>query len=107
MTRIYSDPQVQMYRGLVTHYSEALGVGIAEIAETAGISRQRLEQFADFTLPELNASEFQRLRDLVQPLANAEAQEIGEYNARGRDYPGKSYQNVIADVVQLQGGEKE
>lgn len=107
MKRAYNDPQVQMYRGLVTHYSEALGVGISEIAESAGISRERLEQFVNFSLPELNASEFDRLRELLSPLANGEAQDIGEYNARGMDYPGKSYQNVIAEVVQLQGGEKE
>ena len=107
MKRAYNDAQVQMARGLVNHYCEALGVGINELAETTGINRERLGQFANGTLPELSASEVQQFFDLAEPLANAESAEINSYEAHGQQVPFRTYQNVLAEVVQLQGGEKE
>jgi hypothetical protein len=107
MKTAYNDEQVQMARGLVNHYCAALGVGINDLAETTGISRERLEQFANSTLPELSATEMQKFFDLAQPLASAERAEIDSYEARGQQVPFRTYENVIAEVVQLQGGEKE
>jgi hypothetical protein len=98
----WNNEQAQFCRGLIEHYMGELGVGINEVAETTGVSRERLQSFANHTLPELSSTEVDKLFELFQPLAQAEKQEIDEHERRGQEVPFKTYQNVIRQIVGIE-----
>ena len=98
----WNSEQAQFCRGLISHYCSTLGVGINEMAETTGISRERLNSFANNTLPELSSTELDKFFELAGELARAEKVEIDQYEQRGQQVPYKTYQNVINQVVGIE-----
>jgi hypothetical protein len=97
---MWNNEQTQFCRGLIGHYCQQLGVGIDDLAETSGVSKQRLRSFSNHTLAELNSNELDSLFDVLGSLANAERRDMDE----GRK-PDRSYEDVINDVIFSTGGE--
>jgi hypothetical protein len=58
------------------------------------------------TLAKLNATEMDNIFGLVGDLSRAEKEVIDYHEAHGQQVPGRTYQNVIRDVIFQTGGEK-
>jgi hypothetical protein len=98
----WNSEQAQFCRGLISHYCSTLGVGVNEMAETTGISRERLNSFANNTLSELSSTELDKFFELAGELARAEKVEVDQYEKRGQQVPYKTYQDVIRQVVGIE-----
>jgi|SRR5215469_13675054 len=96
---MWTDEQGKFCRGLIEHYSSTLGVSVDEIAETTGISKQRLRSVINHT-GELSSNELDSLFAVMGELARGEKRDIDE-----GQQPARSYQDVINDVIFSTGGE--
>jgi len=102
----WNHAQTLLVRGLIEHYSKALNVSVNEIAETTGVGRERLSSFMNNTLSKLNPAELDNIFALVGDLSRAEKEVIDYHEAHGQQATGRTYQNVIRDVIFQTGGEK-
>ena len=98
---MWTEEQGKFCRGLVEHYASTLGVSVDEIAETTGISKQRLRSVVNHT-GELNSGELDSLFEVMGELARGEKRDIDE-----GQQPARSYQDVINSVIFATGGENK
>ena len=87
---------LDIYREVLRHQRDKLGVSVAEYADTCGVSRDKLREFCDGDDNALTVSERTRISTFSAELIDAEHQEIEDSKWSGQR-PSKTVWESLRD----------